>query len=324
MAVFGHPFGKILNLLPMIVYESNKNWLRDVSNLYKSWTMQRVLRSTALISAATAIICVIHLEVFDWQGSELDITIFSLLGVVLSILLSFRTNSAYDRWWEGRKKWGELVNNSRNLAVYIHSAFPKEDEDSRRYLAIRIANFAIALKEHLRKGTRVEELLLLSPDEVALYREKSHVPNYIAYETAQRIQDVYNAGGIGMADHLNIKAHSQELLNISGACERIKKTPIPFSYNVYIKLFITVYAIGLPFALIPAFGYWSIPMVAFVFFAFLGLELMAEEIEDPFGLDCNDLPTGDIAHTIKTNVFELLDVRKYEKETPKEIYSKVF
>ena len=308
----------------MIVYESNKNWLRDVGHLYKSWTMQRVLRGTGFVALATAIVCFLHKDVFDWGGNGLDVTIFSLLGVVLSILLSFRTNSAYDRWWEGRRKWGELVNNSRNLAVYVHSAFPAGDEESRRYLAIRIANFALALKEHLRGGAKVDELVLLTPEDAEKYNGKSHIPNYIAYEIAQRIQNVYNAGHIGMADHMNIKAHSQELLNISGSCERIKKTPIPFSYNVYIKLFITVYTLGLPFALIPLFGYLSIVLVAFVFFAFYGLELMAEEIEDPFGLDCNDLPTGDIAHTIKANVFELLEVRKYEKEIPKEMYSKVF
>lgn len=309
----------------MIIYESNKNWLRDVSSFYKSWTMQRVLRGTCLIAAGTAVAAFIHQDVLDWGSDGLDVTIFSLLGVVLSILLSFRTNSAYDRWWEGRKKWGELVNNSRNLAVYIHSAFPNDDEESRRYLAVRIANFAIALKEHLRKGVQVNELVMITPEEIEKYNSKNHVPNYIAYEIAQRVQDVYNAGKISMADHLNIKVHTQELLNISGSCERIKKTPIPFSYNVYIKIFISVYSLGVPFALIPLFGYLSILLVAFLFFAFYGLELMAEEIEDPFGLDCNDLPTGDISHTIKTNVFELLEVRKYdEKEAPKEMYSKVF
>jgi len=310
----------------MIIYESNKNWLRDVGHLYKSWTMQKVLRSTLLIAAATAIICVFYMEVFAWgrESSKLDITIFSLLGVVLSILLSFRTNSAYDRWWEGRKLWGSLVNNSRNLAIYLHSALPDNDTDSRSYLANRISNFAIALKEHLRKGTHVDELMMLSAQEKEKYNGKAHIPNYIAYEIVQRIQDVYNAGHISMADHINIKSHSQELLNISGACERIKKTPIPFSYNVYLKLFITFYAVGLPFALIPVFGYWSILLVAFVFFAFIGIELMAEEIEDPFGLDCNDLPTGDIANTISKNVFELFEINECKKDIPKEIYSKVF
>ena len=308
----------------MIVYESNKNWLRDVRHLYKSWTMQKVVRSSLAVCAITALICFVHMDVIGWETGDNSTIIFTLLGVVLSILLSFRTNSAYDRWWEGRKKWGELVNNSRNLAIYLHSTLPAHDITTREYLAARIANFAIALKEHLRSGVKLEELVMLSAEEKEKYKKKNHIPNYIAYEIVQRIQDVHNAGHISTADHINIKLNSQELLNISGACERIKKTPIPFSYNVYLKVFISVYTIGLPFGLIPLFGYWSILMVGFVFFAFIGLELMAEEIEDPFGLDCNDLPTGDIANTIKNNVFELFEVNECDKETPKEIYSKVF
>lgn len=308
----------------MILYESNKNWLRDVGHLSKSWTMQRVIRTTLLISVLTAVVCVIQIEVLHWNTMGLDITIFSLLGVVLSILLSFRTNSAYDRWWEGRRQWGELVNNSRNLATYLHAILPEEDKVTRKYIAVRLANFSIALRDHLRKGTLTEELLLVSPEELERYQSKSHIPNYIAYEIIRRVQDMYTMRTISPEDHLNIKMHTQELLNILGACERIKKTPIPFSYNVYLKLFITIYGITLPFALIPLFGYWSVLMVGFVFFAFIGLELMAEEIEDPFGLDCNDLPTGSIAHTIRANVFEIFEIRQEEKERPAEIYSKVF
>lgn len=286
--------------------------------------MQRVLRSTLLVAAVTALLCVLFLEFIPKVKIGLDASIFSLLGVVLSILLSFRTSTAYDRWWDGRKSWGELVNNSRNLAIFVHSALPTSDVKSRHYIASRIANFAIALKEHLRKGVKHEELINLSSEELEKYKSKSHLPSHITYEIVQRIQDAYRSGEITNEDHLNIKLHTQELMNIAGACERIRKTPIPFSYNVYLKLFITLYAVFLPFALIPIFGYWSILMVAFVFFAFIGLELMAEEIEDPFGLDCNDLPTGDISHTIKNNVFEILEARHIHEEKPKEIYSKIF
>ncbi|MDQ4140247.1 MAG: hypothetical protein M3142_06955, partial [Bacteroidota bacterium] len=111
---------------------------------------------------------------------------------------------------------------------------------------------------------------------------------------------------------------------VAGACERIKKTPIPFSYNVYLKLYISAYTLILPFGLLPIFGYAGIGLIMFIFFAFIGVELMAEEIEDPFGLDCNDLPTGDIAHTIKQNVYELLEVGHPEEAQPKQLYQKVF
>lgn len=308
----------------MIIYESNKNWLRDVRHLYKSWTMQRVVRSTLLVAVFTGVTCFTWTTFFSHMKNGLDSSIFSLLGVVLSILLSFRTTTAYDRWWEGRRVWGALVNDCRNLAVYIHSAWPREDKESRRFFAMHISNFSIALKDHLRQGTNMEELIGLDEEEKAVIASKAHIPNFLAFLVINRVQEGYLSKMITGEDHLNIKLHSQELLNVLGACERIKKTPIPFSYNVYLKLFITIYTICLPFALIPIFGYWSILMVAFVFFAFIGLELMAEEIEDPFGLDCNDLPIADIAHTIKNNVCEILEVRTAHKEAPKEIYSKVF
>jgi len=131
-------------------------------------------------------------------------------------------------------------------------------------------------------------------------------------------------GTINEGDYINIKAQHQSLLDILGACERIKKTPIPFSYNVYLKLFISAYAILLPCGLMESFGWTTVPITMLVFFALLGIELMGEEIEDPFGLDCNDLPTGDMAHTIKRNVFELLEDRTPADEHRKELYTKVF
>lgn len=287
--------------------------------------MQRVLRSSLMVAGFTGLICVADMHLFHFVGEGLDTGIFSLLGIVLSILLAFRTTTAYDRWWEGRRMWGQLVNDCRNLALYIQSTVPADDHTTRHFFATRISNFCIALKEHLRSGAKVDEMVYLSEEEKTTYNSKGHIPAHISLEMIQRIQELYRAGAISPEDHLNIKLHSQEFMNICGACERIKKTPIPFSYNVYLKVFISLYAALLPFALLPMFGYWTILMVGFVFFAFIGIELMAEEIEDPFGLDCNDLPTGTIAHTIKQNVFEILEQQSsVGKEHQNKLYDKVF
>ena len=134
---------------------------------------------------------------------------------------------------------------------------------------------------------------------------------------------MYSKGGFTGEDHLNIKIHTQALLDILGACERIKKTPIPFSYSIFIKIFILSYGLLLPYALFGSFGFSAIPLVMIVFFAFIGVEMLGAEIEDPFGLDCNDLPTGTIAHTIKENVFEILEDKKGHKQDVK-LYDKIF
>ena len=163
--------------------------------------------------------------------------------------------------------------------------------------------------EHLREGVQIEKLIYLHDDERAAYEKKGHIPNYIAQIIFNRIASAHRNGEINEGDYINIKAQHQSLLDILGACERIKKTPIPFSYVVYLRLFIIIYAVLLPIALVSSFHLTAIPLAMFIFFSLLGIQMMAEEIEDPFGLDCNDLPTGDIAHTIKGNVFEILEDR---------------
>jgi putative membrane protein len=308
----------------MILYKTNDNWFGDMSHLFTSWTMTRIVRSVVGIGIYAGLF-IWAVEFFEIENfMMMDTTVFSLLGVILSLFLGFRTTTAYDRWWEARKQWGALVNNTRNLAIYVDSMWPESDTAIRRFMAKHIANFCISLSEHLRDGVQLDKLIYLSPEEEAYYSTKNHVPNFIALRIFQRIAQAHRDGHINEGDYINIKAQHQSLLDILGACERIKKTPIPFSYNVYLKLFISAYAILLPCGLMDSFGWTTVPITMLVFFALIGIELMGEEIEDPFGLDCNDLPTGDMAHTIKRNVFELLEDRSPAGEHRKEMYAKVF
>jgi ion channel-forming bestrophin family protein len=306
----------------MIVYEPNQHFLGDILHLARSWTMVKIMRSVLVMGAYALVVSVIMILLFPDQ-KLMDASIFSFLGIVLSILLVFRTNNSYERWWEGRRLWGQMLNNARNLAVLVHTSFPKEDKQSRHILAKHIANFAIAAKEHLRKGVKLEELVFLTDEERAEYKTKSHIPNHISLQIHQAIHRVFRGGGITPEDYLNIKPHTQELLDVLGGCERIRKTPIPFSYAVFIKIFIAVYALLLPFSLVSTFGFWTVPLMMLIFFAFIGIEMMAEEIENPFGLDCNNLPTGTIAHVIKENVFEILEAQKGEEEKVV-LYQKIF
>jgi len=304
----------------MIIYEPNKNWFRDIGNLATSWTLQRIMRGVLLLGVIAAVIT----GFLSYANVEprLHSGIFSLLGIVLSIVLVFRTNSAYDRWWEGRKLWGALVNNTRNLALYLNVSVPDDDKPSRQFFARHISNFCIALRDHLRSGTKLDELDLTEREKTEL-QGKSHQPNHISMWIYNRMRMIYKAGMFSDADFINIKGQHESLLDILGACERIKKTPIPFSYSVYIKVFISIYCLLLPFGLYLDFGWYTVPLTMFISFAMIGLELMAQEIEEPFGLDCNDLPTGDIAMNIKRNVHELLGDPVAVIQKSPGIYSKV-
>ena len=308
----------------MILYKTNDGWFADLGHLFTSWTIRRIVRWTLFAAAYSTLVTWGLLEVEVLRRAQVDATVYTLLGLVLSILLVFRTNTAYDRWWEGRKQWGALVNNCRNLAVYVHGAFPVGDREVRRFAGKQIANFCLALVEHLRDGTRLDDLVYLGPEERARFARANHVPNLIVRRLYDRLSDAHARGEISNADFINMGPLHKSLLDILGACERIKKTPIPFSYAVYLKLFVTAYVLLLPFALAGVFGWLTIGVSMIVTFALVGVELLGEEIEDPFGRDCNDLPTGDIAHTIKKNVFEILEDRYTVEEGERELYEKVF
>lgn len=229
--------------------------------------------------------------------------VYSLIGFVLSLLLVFRTNTAYDRWWEGRKKWGELVNNTRNFAIKVASMTTSKEID--KFFARMIPNYAFAMKEHLRKGVKMEELDL-TDEEAKLLEPVAHKPSMIAKWMYARLDKMKKDGDLTQEEFLSMDTNLKTFSDIIGACERIKNTPLPYSYSNFLKKFIFIYVTTMPLAFVNAFGYWSIAITVFVFYVLVSLEILAEEIEDPFGLDPNDLPTDELSQKIKDNIQELL------------------
>jgi putative membrane protein len=231
-----------------------------------------------------------------------------LLGFVISMLLVFRTNTAYDRWWEGRKLWGALVNNSRNLAIKLSALLSEEEKEDRTYFRRVIPLYASALQNHLQdEHTRTA---LFNEDDlghmIASIDTSKHIPNQVAAHLFRRVLDLHKAGKISGDELIILNAELQSFTDICGACERIKNTPIPFSYSVFLKKFIFFYVMTLPFGYVFSMGYYVIPVVTFIFFVLASLELIAEEIEDPFGVDANDLPMDKISGNIKQHVAEIL------------------
>lgn len=257
-----------------------------------------------LVYTTAVVLAFNHFFDFHYPGST---AIHSLLGVVLGLFLVFRTNTAYDRWWEGRKQWGALVNCSRNIALKINSVVDKEDQDTRAFYRDMVPNFVFSMKEHLREGTIIDEIDEISSGDLKKTLEgKGHPPAYIVNLMYERLVGLNRAGKLNTEQFLMVEHELKELLDIIGACERIKNTPIPYSYNMFIKKFIFIYSITLPFGILSITHYWTIPIVCTIFYLLVSTELIAEEIEDPFGLDENDLPTDNLSAKIKANVRELL------------------
>jgi ion channel-forming bestrophin family protein len=288
----------------MITYNP-KSWLALIFHLTKSDTLSILWKELVFIFIFTMGVALAE-DIFFPNAVVLEklFSIYSILGFVISLLLAFRTNTAYDRWWEGRKKWGELVNDSRNLAVKL-TAMDLSLEDN-HYFGRHIGNFALCIKEHLREGTNYS-LLDLTEEERQFLEDLDHVPSGIVELMYRRLHLLKKAGIISEEDLLRLDKNLNGFLDCVGACERIKNTPIPYSYSMFFKKFIFSYVITLPFAFVVNFGYWSAIIATFIFYIFVSIEILAEEIEDPFGMDDNDLPTDEMAERIQGIVRTILD-----------------
>jgi ion channel-forming bestrophin family protein len=287
----------------MIKYDP-KLWFRPIFKVSKTDTIFVMWKELVLIGILTAGISWLKLRYFPESTMVNSLMgVYSLVGFVLSLLLVFRTNTAYDRWWEGRKKWGELVNNTRNFAIKVASM--THNLETNRFFSRMIPNYAIAMKEHLRDGVILSELDL-TEEELLELEAISHKPSYIAKWMYSKLDQMKTEGKLTQEEFLSMDTNLKTFSDIIGACERIKNTPLPYSYSNFMKKFIFIYVSTMPLAFVNAFGYFSVLITVFVFYILVSLEILAEEIEDPFGLDPNDLPTDELSQKIKDNIKELL------------------
>ncbi|WP_140486901.1 bestrophin family protein [Flavobacterium sp. GSA192] len=281
-----------------------KDWIRFIFFISKADTIRKLFPIMVLIGIYSGIIG--YLELVYWHLPEnsyvKNISVMhSMLGFVISLLLAYRTNTAYDRWWEGRKMWGALVNSSRNLALKLSAILTTESD--RSFFRKIIPGYASILQKHLDDSDTAKQLF----DDVDLeINHHKHKPNQLAKMLFQKVNDLYVTKKITGDQLIIINNELQSFTDICGACERIKNTPIPYSYSAFIKKFIFIYVLTLPFAYVFILGYYVIPVVVFIFYVLASLELIAEEIEDPFGSDANDLPTKKISENIKKHVEEII------------------
>jgi len=286
-----------------------KDWYEVLFHIQKSDTLRRLfpyMIAIALFSLGIAYWEIEYLHLGEHSWVKNIPVMHNLLGFAISMLLVFRTNTAYDRWWEGRKLWGSLVNNSRNLALKLNAVLDEEDKSSRSFFRQTIPLYATVLKEHLQSEVTRMALDEAEHPELERIDTRKHVPNQVAGLMLQRISNLYRQGRISGDQLITLNGELSSFTDICGACERIKNTPIPYSYSAFIKKFIFIYVITLPFGYVFSLGYYVAPIVTFVFYVLASLEMVAEEIEDPFGFDPNDLPMDKMAANIKKHVGEII------------------
>lgn len=286
-----------------------KDWFTFIFRIHKAETFRKLVPMIIAICIYSWLVAFLETEI--WKLSEnshvKNISLLhSLLGFVISLLLAFRSNTAYDRWWEGRKLWGSLVNTSRNFSIKLSALLPESDTQTRLFFRTMIPNYAFALKNHLQGKINAEEFVNNEDVNFADLDKDKHIPNQIAAKMVQRVIKLHREGVISGEQLITLNTEMQAFTDVCGACERIRSTPIPFSYSVFLKKFIFFYVMSLPFGFVFSLGYLVIPIVAFVFYVLASLELIAEEIENPFGNDANDLPMDRLSSNIRIHVSELI------------------
>jgi putative membrane protein len=252
----------------------------------------------ALAYVATCTALSRFLELPTWPaGKEAAAT----LGVAMGVLVVLRNNAANDRWWEGRKLWGQLINDSRNLALKAR-AHAAAGPDEYHQLGRLLTGFAHALRLHLRGVGGVRAV----PGFEKEATDFPHAPGYVA-ELVHQLLNRWNREGKLRDTVWVLDVHARALMDICGACERIRNTPLPASYRALLRCGIGVYILLAPWAVAPEMGWWGLGLLGLEFAFLLGIELTAESIEEPFGTDEDDLPLESYCQTVETFVRGMLE-----------------
>ncbi len=289
----------------MIDYEP-RHWFR-IAVRVRGTVLPRLLWRTLLVAA----IGVIATWLYEREGTKVPPIAHTMIGVALGLLLVFRTNASYDRYWEGRKLLGAMVNRCRDLVRQAATFVRERDaatvaalEDIRRYVVVFYATSMQGLRGERDLGALGG--LLTDRDREAIEPHQGRAP-VVATMISSRVVQLHREGKLGDTMLLALDGNVTALLDNLGGCERIVKTPVPFAYAHHIKTFVLLFCFTVPFAMVDALR-WYTPVAAGVLgFALFGIDEIGVEIEDPFGYDANDLPIDRIQATIDQSTREILD-----------------
>ncbi len=297
----------------MLSFNERPSWLHLVFSLRGSELPRIRYRLLAVFSLSLALT---FLHEKGPLSSLLSPPVLSLSGLALGIFLGFRNNTSYDRFWEGRKLWGALVNTSRTWArEVIHLTeltpgaikSPSTPSKSQRDQIYRAIAFVHSLRLSLRGQPAAEELgAFLAADELKEVLSKLNIPDSILLLMQKNCRLSFESGDLSEYRFVRLSELVNKLSDIQGGCERIRATPIPHSYTILIHRIVALYVFALPFGLVDTLHYLTPLIVVLVAYTFLGLDAVGDELEDPFGEDLNDLPLSTISRMIEINLRQTL------------------
>jgi len=298
----------------MIVPDRKMSWFRLLFEVRGS----ALPRIRGRLFAVFVVACAVT-ALYELGGKHVDFTTvpFTLIGFALGVFLGFRNNTAYDRYWEGRRLWGRLVNDARSFARLVLTliatdATPGAKQDAqavvelKRAMTLRMIGYVHSLRLSLRN--ELGDLSELEPylGDVGSLRMERNVPNAVLYGLSEQIVLARRNGWLTNLDVHLLENMITDVTDVQGGCERIRSTPMPWSYTVLIHSIVATYCFTLPFGLVATTHAITPLVVVLIAYAFLGLDAVGDEIEEPFGTDLNDLPLSTLARMIEVNLLQRL------------------
>ncbi|MEJ0100824.1 MAG: bestrophin family ion channel [Pseudomonadota bacterium] len=255
--------------------------------------------------AVYASVVVLIARQFHFAFSAASAAPFTLLGVGLSIFLGFRNNAAYDRWWEARKLWGQLVFEIRNLTRATLALVPAEGGEA-RILLMRSLAFCHYLRGQLRNTDVQADAASFLGSDTAIGAGSTNRADAVLRDMGARIGRLKAAGCIGAMDFRILDERLATMASLQAGCERIANTPLPFAYTLLVHRSAYVFCMLLPFGLASGLGWMTPVFTVVIAYSFFGLDALSNELEDPFGMEMNDLPLDRMCRVCEISVFEAL------------------
>ena len=274
--------------------------LLNVLITLKGSIARRIVRRTLMVSALASLIVLVE-TLHPAFYAKVSATPFTLLGLSLSIFMSFRNNACYDRWWEGRKAWGQVVIEVRS---FIRASCVVADAHQRRQLLQGLCGYAHALNARLRGEDEYKAAAAWVADAASL--PPHNLSDGILQALGARISRLALEGQISEWRYMTLEQRLKGLSEAQAACERIKATPLPFPYTLLLHRTIYLFCVLLPFAMAEPLGWLAPLFTAIVSYTFFGLDAISDELEEPFGRDENDLPLDAIVRTVERDVLSAL------------------
>lgn len=291
------------------------------------YVLGKIKVELGLVAAYTIVFEVFH-HYFVTLPVDIPIAIPTMIGTIISLLLAFKSNQAYDRWWEARIVWGAVVNDSRTLirqilTFYKDPDFSVEASEFKENFAKRQIAWCYSLGQSLRNRDAIKPLQgLLSEEEIKYIKNHQNVPNAILMLHARDLRNAKNDKRINMYQQVEIDNTLSRLCDEMGKCERIKNTIFPTTYSMYIRLTLCLFILLLPFGLTSVLSWFAIPLITAIAGAFFLIEKMAIHLQDPFENRPTDTPVTTIANTIEKNIKQMLNEYQSEFDIIKEFYLK--